>query len=93
MGAPFTVTSDYISYRPKSKTLVSVGQVNYPDVKSKRPKAQLAQIVSALEDAVDRVATLKRKPSDFDHESFAATVVKVAKACPFDQVAWRKVVA
>lgn len=50
-GKFFGATAHYVSYRPKTKTLISVGQLNWPDVKDLSPVQQLSRLSTALESA------------------------------------------
>ncbi len=80
-GRWFKATRDYISYRPKSKTLVSVGQVEWKQVKDLPPNAQLSHLSDALISSIERIAFLKRKPKDFDHTTFAESVRQYLAKC------------
>jgi hypothetical protein len=73
-GQWFKATHDYVSYRPKSKTLVSVGQIEWKQVKDLPPHAQLVHLSDTLISSIERLALLKRKPKDFDQSAFAASV-------------------
>lgn len=85
-GTYFTSLSDYTSYRPKSKTLIAVGQLNWPDVKDLDPQAQLDRFVEALLTAVARVGEMKRQPKHFDVERFSMTLRSILAACPVAEV-------
>ena len=73
-GAIFTATSEYTSYRPKMKSLVSVGQIEWSEIKHDTLEKQLAALWAALLSSIDRVASMQRKPKDFDSAAFAAAV-------------------
>lgn len=85
-GHTFTSMSSYTSYRPKMKLLVSVGQLNWPDVKDLTAKEQFQRFSRILLDAIARVAEMKRKPKSFDVEAFSAAVAILLVLCPVDQI-------
>ncbi|MFC6439429.1 hypothetical protein [Bowmanella sp. JS7-9] len=76
-GEFFASTKEYISYRPKSKTLVSVGQIEWLSVKDLDFKSQLKRLAEAIVESATRVSVLKRKPKDFNYEYFAEVVKKL----------------
>lgn len=80
-GWYFKETRDYISYRPRSKTLISVGQLEWKEVKNLSASEQLSRLGAALLSAVERVATAKRKPKDFDHAAFAQAIRDFLSSC------------
>lgn len=80
-GQWFIATREYTSYRPKSKQFVSVGQLEWKDVKELSAEEQLLQLGAALVTSIDRVGTLKRKPRDFDYAGFAAAVRAALARC------------
>ncbi|HEY6095166.1 MAG TPA: hypothetical protein VIU93_09480 [Gallionellaceae bacterium] len=83
-GRRFTDTRDYISYRPKSKTLISVGQLEWKEVKDLSAAEQLSRLGAALLSSIERIATAKRKPKDFDHAAFARAIRNFLPSCePF----------
>ena len=73
----FTATTNYISYRPSTKTLISVGQVDWSKVKDISPSDQLASLCEALQKAIGRISSMKRKPRDFDYEGFRMKIAAV----------------
>jgi hypothetical protein len=73
-GTYFTSLSDYTSYRPKNKTLIAVGQLNWPDVKGLDAQAQLDRVAEVLLTAIARVGEMKRQPKHFDVERFLNTL-------------------
>jgi hypothetical protein len=86
-GRWFKETRDYMSYRPKSEQFISVGQVEWKDVKELAVDAQLEQLKIALTVAIERIGTLKRKPRDFDYISFGAAVQESLSRCTSAMVA------
>lgn len=70
-GDRFTRTRNYITYRPKQKLLLSVGQIEWRDVKALALEEQLRVLADTLMTAIDRLPTAKRKPKDFDSAAFA----------------------
>lgn len=81
-GKFFTSTAQYTSYRPKSRLLLSAGQLNWSDVKDISAEEQFSKFSETLLDAIERVNTMKRKPKSFDLESFSSTIAQLLKNCP-----------
>lgn len=80
-GTYFTSMSDYMSYRPKHKTFISVGQLEWKSVKNLSTSEQLAKLGEALVASIERIGTAKRKPKDFDHVALAHTVRDILRLC------------
>lgn len=80
-GRWFRETRDYMSYRPKTKTFISVGQLEWKEVKDLPTSAQLSRLGAALLSSVERIAMAKRKPKDFDHAAFAQTIRHFLSLC------------
>lgn len=80
-GACFTSMTDYMSYRPKHKTFISVGQLEWKKIKSLSTSEQLAMLGDALVSSIERIATTKRKPKDFDYAALAQAVRGILKSC------------
>ena len=78
--------ANYVSYRPKMKTIISVGQVDWPAVKYLNGSEQLSHLFQALELAIVRVATMKRKPRSFDSQAFLKSVREIIPTCSVDDV-------
>lgn len=76
-GFGFENTRDYVSYRPKMRLLLSVGQVDWPDVRFLTPAAQWDVFKQSLLGSIHRAAAAKRKPQDFDLQAFHSTVTRV----------------
>jgi hypothetical protein len=73
-GELFTSTSQFSSYRPRNKALVSVGQIEWNEVKHLSLHEQVAALWGSLLSSIDRIETMKRKPKDFDPAAFAIAV-------------------
>lgn len=80
-GQWFKKTRSYMSYRPKHRQLVSVGQLEWSEVKNLPAEEQFAQLGAALVLSIDRIGTLKRRPKDFDYASFAGSVRGALSRC------------
>ncbi|MYM23928.1 hypothetical protein GTP46_14845 [Duganella sp. FT135W] len=78
--------SSYTSYRPKTKSLISVGQLNWPDVKDLSAGEQFEQFSKILLGAIARIGEMKRKPKNFDYAAFHATVERMLARCSVDQI-------
>jgi hypothetical protein len=85
-GHYFTSLSDYTSYRPKQKTIISVGQLNWPDVKDLDEQAQFDRFADTLLSAVARVGSMKRKPGSFDVDRFMVMLQSILAACPVTEI-------
>jgi hypothetical protein len=84
-GNLFTSMSNYTSYRPKIKSIVSVGQLNWSDVKDLGKQRQFELFTDALLLAVSRVNEMKKKPRDFDVLSFSNRMRSILAACPLTE--------
>jgi hypothetical protein len=71
-GDLFKKSANYISYRPKSKTLLCVGQLNWSEVKNESADEQLNLLKISILDSLKRAALRDRKPKDFNHQAFAS---------------------
>ncbi|HEY8878652.1 MAG TPA: hypothetical protein VIN03_13880 [Roseateles sp.] len=78
-GDRFATTKEYVSYRPKMKALVSVGQIEWSEVKHLELQEQMDVLWATLLTAVERVASMKRKPKSFDSDALS-TAVRVLRA-------------
>lgn len=85
-GNYFTSMSNYTSYRPKMKLVVSVGQLNWPDVKDLNGREQFLRFAEILLRAISRVSEMNRKPKYFDVTTFATEVQRILAACPVDDM-------
>jgi hypothetical protein len=80
-GEWFKATRNYVSYRPKSKLLIAVGQLEWRVVKDLPATEQLAHLSSALMTAIEHIGDLKRKPKHFDRLAFAEITREVLSKC------------
>ena len=80
-GRWFKATRDYMSYRPKSKTFVSVGQMEWKEVKDLPVSQQTLRLGATLLASVERIATAKRKPRDFDYVALAQAIRLILPKC------------
>jgi hypothetical protein len=78
-GKSFTEMTEYISYRPKSKTLVSVAQLDWLVVKDLDGRKQFEAMSDSIIAAVARVERMKRKPKSFDYCSFGSVLTTFLK--------------
>jgi hypothetical protein len=85
-GEWFTSTREYMSYRPKHKTFISVGQLEWKTVKDLSAPEQLAILGDSLVASIKRISTAKRKPKDFDHIALAQEVRSIMNSCTTDLV-------
>jgi hypothetical protein len=83
-GAFFQASADYTSYRPKSKEIWSVGQIRWGDVKDLTVSEQLQALRAAVQTAINRIGTKKRKPKDFAHIAFASAVEALLERAPLE---------
>ena len=86
-GPFFQTSADYTSYRPKSKEIWSVGQIRWEYVKDLSASEQLQTIRAAVQAAIHRVGTKKRKPSDFRYKEFAVAVDALFETASLDNLA------
>lgn len=85
-GDFFTSMSHYTSYRPKMKLIISVGQLNWPDVKDLPAREQFQWFSEILLEAIGRAAEMKRRPKHFDSAEFYAEVGRLLATCPIDEM-------
>ena len=85
-GNFFTSMTGYMSYRPKTKSLISVGQLNWPDVKDLPATEQFQRFSEILLEAIARLSEMKRKPRNFDAAAFSAEVARLLAQCSVDEV-------
>jgi hypothetical protein len=82
MGVLFTANSEYMSYRRSQKILISVGQLDWLDVKDLDAGSQFERFSEVLLMSVRRIAQMKRKPRDFDFDRLENTLRTILSACP-----------
>lgn len=75
-GFTFEGTRGYVSYRPQTRTLVSVGQADWPEIRFLSATEQLDIFNQLLLDSIDRAASARRKPRDFDFKAFRLAMSK-----------------
>jgi len=85
-GPVFRKNRDYMSYRPRSKSFVSVGQLEWNDVKELSAAAQWQAFGNVLVAAVERITGAKRKPKDFDYAALALALRIIFISCDVSQV-------
>jgi hypothetical protein len=73
-GDTFAATRHYTSHRPKMRALVSVGQLEWAEVRHLPCAGQVAVLWDALLSSIERVATMKRRPKDFEAGALADAV-------------------
>jgi hypothetical protein len=61
----------YVSYRPKDKTLLSVGKLDWLEVKDKSALEQLKLLQCTVIESINLAMQAKRKPKNFNHVAFA----------------------
>jgi hypothetical protein len=83
-GDYFTSKSRYMSHRPKLKALISVGQLNWPDVKDLSEAEQYQHFGATLLAAIGRIGEMQRKPRQFDHAALRDDVALLLAAYPID---------
>ncbi len=66
----FTSTKDYVSYRPKSKTSISVAQFEWTEVKHLEPEDHRLLLCKEINAAILRIEEQKRKPKESCHVRF-----------------------
>jgi len=85
-GEFFTKMTEYVSYRPKMRALVSVAQLDWLDVKELEAKDQFSRLAISFRSAALRVGEMKRKPSDFNYQQFENVIRKILDECPLEEV-------
>jgi hypothetical protein len=80
-GDVFASPGRYSSYRSTMKALVSVGQIEWNDVKDISLHEQVAVLWGTLLSSIDRVKTMKRKPKELDAAAFATAVRVLQESC------------
>ena len=65
---------DYVSHRRSIKTLISVGQLPWPEIRHLDAKAQFTMFQACALGAAERVVAMKRRPRDFDAAAFRRAV-------------------
>jgi len=74
IGVAFTGPEGYVSYKPKTRELWSVGQLNWLEIQNLTAKQQLGAFRNAAVAAIERTSRAARKPKDFNALTFADAV-------------------
>lgn len=85
-GELFKKSSGYASYRPQMKLLLSVGQIDWLDVKELSAGEQFKKFSKVLLESISRIGEMKRKPKDFDLKEFALEMERLLAQCPVAQI-------
>lgn len=90
-GPPaFHPLGGHVSYKPKSKALWSVAQIDWLQIQHKTLSEQYRAYCTAMETAVNYAITYRRCPKSFQGEKFAvevATALKRGKVSAFTRAA------
>jgi hypothetical protein len=81
-GDFFRASANYVSYRPRTKEIWSVGQLRWTDVKDLKASDQLGAVRAAMQVAILRIGEKPRKPKDFAYGAFAKTVKALLDQAP-----------
>jgi hypothetical protein len=73
-GFDFDDTRDYVSHRRSIRSLISVGQLEWPKIRHLDAQAQFTMFQACALGAVERVVAMKRRPRDFDAAAFRTAV-------------------
>ena len=74
----------FVTYRPKHKQILSSGQARWRDVRDLAASEQLQVLRGAVQTAINRIGTMKRKPKDFAYVAFASAVDALLEKAPLD---------
>ena len=85
-GNFFTSMSCYTSYWPKIKLIISVGQINWLDVKDLSATEQFKIFSRILLKAISRVGDMKRRLKNFDFTAFSADIENFLTLCPVGEI-------
>lgn len=75
-GEWFARDGNRVTYRPKSKSIESVGQLKWADVKDLEVEEQYAALKLAVVRSIENIAAAKRRPKGFNTESFKDAVME-----------------
>jgi hypothetical protein len=81
-GEFFRASANYVSYRPRTKEIWSVGQLRWSDVRELKASDQLGAVRTAVQGAILRIGEQPRKPKDFAYGAFAKTVKTLLNQAP-----------
>ena len=85
-GVAFSGPNGYVTYKPKTRELRSVGQIDWLDVQMLTPTQQLQAYRTAALSAIQRASQASRKPKDFAFMEFSQAVDGVLKEAKVSQV-------
>lgn len=86
IGVAFTGPTGYSSYKPKTRELRSVGQIDWLDVQILSPTQQLDDYRKAAVSAIRQASKAARKPKDFQFVDFAQAVDEILQEAKVSQV-------
>ncbi|KQV88166.1 hypothetical protein [Pelomonas sp. Root1237] len=86
IGVAFAGPTGYSSYKPKTRELRSVGQIDWLDVQMLTPTQQLQAYRTATVSAIQRASEATRKPKDFEFAKFAQAVDEALRGAKVSQV-------
>jgi hypothetical protein len=85
-GAAFTGPEGFTRYKPKTKEIWSVGRLDWLEIQELPASVQLKAFGEALQFAIAKVSTAKRKPREFDTDAFAEFVRRNLKSAKVSQL-------
>jgi len=86
LGVAFTGPNGYSSYKPKTRELRSVGQIDWLDVQMLTPTQQLRAYQTAALSAIQPASEAPRRPKDFAFAEFSRTVDEALGRAKVSQV-------
>lgn len=93
IGVAFAGPEGYVSYKPKTRQLWSVGQLNWLEIQHLTAKQQLTAFRNAAAAAIERTSKAARKPKDFNAHAFSeavSTALEGAKVSTLSRAAHSK---
>jgi hypothetical protein len=85
-GVAFSGPEGWTSYKPKTREIWSVGQLEWPEIQMLTARQQLCAYEVALCKAIRRTAQGKRKPRHFNAEEFANAVANNLQSARVSQL-------
>jgi len=86
IGVAFTGPEGFTRYKHKTKEVWSVGQIDWLAVQNLPATKQFDAFANALQFSIAKVAQAKRKPRDFNTESFAQSVASSLRSAKVSQL-------
>lgn len=86
LGVAFTGPAGYSSYRPKTRELRSVGQIDWLYVQMLTPTQHLHAYRKAAINAIQQASKAASKPKDFRFAEFAQAVDEILEGAKVSQV-------